>query len=169
MSTAAPSSPPPAPWHVAALEWVRANPAATAVWASLVATITVFYGLIPLYYLKLTAFGWAYVSWNASESHYEHGPLVPVIAAGLVWFALPRLRALQRKPDNLGLIPLLLGLVLYVLSARTLQPRLALGGLPFILLGVILYLHGRATARLLLFPFCCLFFMIPVPGIDALP
>ena len=93
----------------------------------------------------------ARVAWNP-ETHYEHGPLVPFIALGLVWLALPRLRALRAEPADIGLLPLVLGILLFVLSARTLQPRIALAGLPPILLGVVLYVFGRKIARVLLFP-----------------
>lgn len=164
-SSPAPSSAPPA-WHVVVLEWIRANPAYTALWAAFIAILTVFYGWVPLYTKHtISAFAWAYSSWN-TYTHYEHGPLVPVIALGLAWFALPRLRTLRSEPDNIGLAPLLFGVLLYVLSARTLQPRLALVGLPLILLGVSLYLYGRRVSRVLLFPICCLLFMIPIPGVD---
>ena len=146
--------------------WLRANPAMAALWAVFVVAITVFYGVVPLYYNHtVTAFRWAYGSWNP-ETHYEHGPLVPVIALGLVWFALPQLRVQRPAPSNLGLVPLILGLLLFVLSARTLQPRLALAALPLIILGVVLYLYGRRIARILLFPIFCLLFMIAMPGVD---
>ncbi len=64
------------------------------------------------------------------------------------------------------MIPLLFGVFLFILAARTLQPRVALAALPLLLLGGALYLCGRRIARVLLFPVLCLFFMIPVPGID---
>ena len=165
-SPSAPSAAPAVAWHVAVLDWVRANPVPTALWATLVATLAVFYAGVPLFSLyHVTVMGWAWSAWNP-ETHYEHGPLVPVIALGLVWFAWPRLRALRAEPANLGMVPLGFGVLLYVLGARTLQPRICLFGLPFVLLGVGLYLYGRRAARLVLFPLVCLFFMIPVPGVD---
>lgn len=154
------------PWHMEALAWMRANPAATALWGTLVLTLVMFYCAAPLFYRNtLSVIGWARLAWNP-ETHYEHGPLVPFIALGLVWFALPRLRTLRAEPDGGGLIPLVCGIMLFVLSARTLQPRIAMAGLPLILLGVVLYTFGRKAARVVLFPISCLFFMIPVPGID---
>ncbi len=160
------ASPPAIAWHTAVLDWVRANPVPTAIWITLLATLEIFYAQVPLFSRHtVTTLGWAWAAWNP-ETHYEHGPLVPVIALGLVWFAWPRLRTLPAEPDNLGLAPLIFGVSLYVLSARTLQPRIGLFALPFILLGIVLYLYGRRTARLLLFPLASLFFMIPVPGVD---
>lgn len=165
-SPSAPAAAPAVAWHAAVLDWVRANPVPAAFWAVLTGVLAIFYAGIPLFSLyHVTVLGWAWSAWNP-ETHYEHGPLVPVIALGLVWFAWPRLRTLRPEPDNLGMAPLLFGVGLYLLGARTLQPRISLSGLPFVLLGVVLYLYGRRVARLLLFPLACLFFMIPVPGVD---
>ena len=62
--------------------------------------------------------------------------------------------------------PLIFGVLLYLLAARSLQPRFAWAGLPFILFGGVLYAAGRRWTRTLLFPIACVFFLIPMPGID---
>jgi exosortase len=54
------------------------------------------------------------------------------------------------------------GLFLFLVAARTLQARLALSALPFLLFGIVLYLWGPKIARLLLFPIAFLFFMVPL-------
>ena len=169
-----PSSPAAAPeppaGHVLALAWARANPLPAALAGILAATITFFYVAVPVFPAPeqsrhLTALDWIRAAWNP-ETHYEHGPLVPLIILFLVWHALPRLRGVRPAPTAWGLAPLLFGVALFLLSARALQPRFAWAGLPFMLYGAVLYAAGRRAARAMLFPILCVFFMIPVPGID---
>jgi exosortase len=156
--------------HTLALEWMRADPLSAALVAALLATLAIFYAAVPIFPaaaspIRLTALGWVRRAWNP-ETHYEHGPLVPLIALFLVWNALPKLRNVRPVPSNLGLLPLLFGVGLFLISARSLQARLALSALPFLLEGIILFAAGKRYARVLLFPVCCLFFLIPLPGVD---
>ena len=166
------SSPAPVPptGHALALDWMRAHPAAATLFGALVATVGVFYGAVPLFFVprpahSITAFQWIWSAWNP-ETHYEHGPMVPFIILFLVWSALPKLRGAAPRPSVLGLAPLVFGVLLYLLAARALQPRFAWAGLPFILFGGVLYAAGWRWTRVLLFPIACVFFLIPVPGID---
>ena len=161
-------APPPA-GHTLALAWARANPIPAAFVGACLAALTVFYTAIPLFTEAkkhfITPLAWIRSAWNP-ETHYEHGPLVPLIILFLVWNALPKLRGNLPRPALLGLLPLLLGVALYLLGVRALQPRITWAALPFILWGGVLYTAGWRAARVLLFPIACVFFMIPVPGID---
>lgn len=164
------SVPLPPAGHTLALAWARANPLAAALAGTMLGTLAVFYAIKPLFYVPadrhfITAWQWIWSAWNP-ESHYEHGPLVPVIILFLIWNALPKLRGIVPKSEPAGLALLAFGVVLYLVAARALQPRFAWAALPFILLGSILFAAGRQAARALLFPVVCIFFMIPVPDID---
>ena len=168
-AAAAPTPPPPA-GHTLALEWMRANPVAAAVFGTMVATVALFYCAVPLFFVPkparaLTAFQWIWSAWNP-ETHYEHGPMVPFIILFLVWTALPKLRGVAPRSNAWGLVPLVFGVLMYLLAARALQPRFAWAGLPFMLFGGVLYAAGWRWTRVLLFPILCVFFLIPVPGID---
>jgi exosortase len=55
--------------------------------------------------------------------------------------------------------------LIYLASVRTLQPRLALGALPLLVVGGAAYAHSWQVARLLAFPAFILYFGIPVPGL----
>jgi exosortase len=156
--------------HTLALQWMRAEPWSAALVGMLLATVAIFYAGVPIFpvaasSLRLTTLGWARLAWNP-ETHYEHGPLVPFIALFLVWNALPKLEGVRPAPSNWGLLPLVFGLCLFLVSVRSLQARLALAALPFLLIGLILFAFGKRYARVLLFPVACLFFLIPLPGID---
>ena len=156
--------------HELLFAWCRSNPVPAALLGALVVTLGIFYGGVGLFYQPArhssdTLARWIWEAWNP-ESHYEHGPLVPIIILFLIWNALPKLRGVEPEPSLAGLVPLVFGVGLYLLSERALQPRLGWAGLPFLLWGGVLYAAGWRWARALFFPFLCIFFLIPVPGID---
>lgn len=110
-----------------------------------------------------SAFGWLWSAWN-SENDYEHGPLFPLVIGGLI---VHRLRALREAADGgsmWGLAAVLAGALLYAAAYRTLQPRVAVGALPFLLWGGAWYLWGWRVARLLAFPLFFLWLAIPLPS-----
>lgn len=160
-----PAAAPREPWHKGPLDWIKANPGAAALSLGVAAVVGFFYFGVPLYGQRLTTFDWAWSSWNP-ETRYEHAKLVPLIIAFLVWNDLPKLRAAAVRPSDLGWAPIVLGILFFLMGARTLQPRIALFALPFLCLGISLYLGGRQITRVLLFPIACLLFLIPLPGID---
>ena len=166
---AAPKPALPPAGHTVFLEWARSNPVAAALAGVVLAVLTVFYTLVPLFPTAqqklLTPLAWIRGAWNP-ETHYEHGPLVPLIILFLIWNALPKLCGNAARPALLGLVPVGFGVLLYLLGVRALQPRITWGALPFLLWGGVLYAGGWRAARTLLFPLACVFFMIPVPGID---
>ena len=106
---------------------------------------------------------WLYRSWNPATD-YEHGFLVPIIIAGLIRFSWPRIRSAAANPEWTGLILVLLGAILYVAAFRTIQARVAVASLPFVLLGCCWFLWGRRVALLLAFPLFFLFLAIPLPS-----
>src|SRR5690606_12356330 len=58
------------------------------------------------------------------------------------------------------------GIGMFLMSIRTSQPRLALAGLPFLILGVITHLWGMKVAKHFIFPAFIWYFAIPIPGIQ---
>ncbi len=147
------------------MDWAKANPLAAAMSAGVAIIVGFFYFGVSIFGHGLTTFAWAWSAWNP-ETRYEHARLVPFIILFLIWNALPKLRAARVAPSELGWAPIALGIVFFLASARTLQPRIALFALPFLCLGISLYLGGRQITRVLLFPIACLLFLIPLPGID---
>lgn len=157
------------PWYAETLVWGRwliSQPAAAALLLAFVAALTVFYGFVhPFNSGKVSAFQWMWSAWNP-ETHYEHGPFIPCVFLFLVWNAQAKLRNATLGSSKWGLAVLGFGVLLYLVSARALQPRLALAAIPFLLWGAVLYVWGRQAARALLFPCAFLFFMIPLPGVE---
>lgn len=110
-----------------------------------------------------SAFDWIWSAWNA-ENDFEHGPLFPLVIAGLIVHRFKRLKSLAGPGSLWGLAVVVFGALLYAAAYRTLQPRVAMGALPFLLWGSALYLWGWAVARMLLFPLFFFWLAIPLPS-----
>jgi exosortase len=91
---------------------------------------------------------------------------VPLIFAGLIWYHRKEMARAPKSGSNYGLILVGFGVVLFLLGARCLQPRLALGSFPFLVYGSVLYLLGKKVARIILFPCAFLIFLIPFGAIE---
>lgn len=130
-----------------------------------VAILVFFYAWVPRYNSARTAsaFGWLYSAWNP-ETDYEHGILFPFLIAGLIIYQLKAIRAAAGDGSAWGLGVVVLGTLLYAAAYRTLQPRVAIGALPFLLWGSALFLWGWRAAKLLAFPLFFLWMSVPLPG-----
>ena len=110
-----------------------------------------------------SAFDWIWSAWNG-ETDYEHGPLFPLVIAGLIFHSFRKLSAAVDKGTLWGLAVVLFGAMLYAAGYRTLQPRVTMGALPFLLWGGALYLWGWRVGRMLLFPLFFFWLAIPLPN-----
>jgi len=57
-----------------------------------------------------SAFRWIWRAWNG-DTDYEHGPLFPLVIAGLVWHRFDLLKSAVSKPSGFGLLVVFLGVV----------------------------------------------------------
>src|SRR6478609_6892101 len=85
-----------------------------------------------------SAFRWIFGAWNG-ETDYEHGLLFPFVIAGLITYRFKDLKNAAGKGCNWGLLVVFFGVLFYVAGFRTLQPRITLGALPFLLWGAALF------------------------------
>jgi exosortase len=137
-------------------------------WASIVVSVAAviwFYAWVPRFSASrsVSAAGWIWSSWN-DETDYEHGKLFPIVIVGLIIYKLKDLKAAAGKGSAIGLWVIFIGILLYIASYRTLQPRIAFAGLPFILWGAVYYLWGWKLARILLFPLFFFWLAVPIPS-----
>lgn len=107
--------------------------------------------------------GWLESNWNPG-SDYEHGMLFPFVIVGLIGYQFKNLRAVAGKGSYLGLIAIFTGALLYFASYRTLQPRIGVAALPFLLWGGCYFLWGWGVAKLLAFPFFFFWLAVPLPS-----
>ncbi len=143
----------------------RRQPIAAALVVAVLLVLAYFYGWVESFGPRhaYSAFSWLVSTWNP-RTGYEHGYLVPFLFVFLVARRLPQVVAAPVKPSTWGLALAVLGCLCFVAAIRTFQPRVALGGLPFIVLGGLAWWRGWQAARLLAFPVMLLYFVIPVPG-----
>ncbi len=146
-----------------------ANPRSHMDWVVLILTGLIliwFYCFVEQFgktYARQGALQWLYSAWNP-QMDYEHGKLVPFVIIGLIAYRFKEIRASLSRGSWLGLLSVALGCLFFIAACRTIQPRIAIGGLPFILWGGALYLWGWAAARMLIFPLFFLWIAIPLPA-----
>ncbi|MES2995276.1 MAG: exosortase/archaeosortase family protein [Verrucomicrobiota bacterium] len=112
-----------------------------------------------------SAIEWLRSAWN-SENDFEHGPLFPLVVLGMICFRFREMRATAGRGNSIGLWVVFAGILFYVAAYRTLQPRVAIGALPFLLWGGVLHLWGWRVARLAAFPLFFFWLAIPVPQVQ---
>ena len=151
-----------ASWFQVTRDWAKRNPLAAALLLTIIATLVYFFGFVKLFMNgNLSTWTWAWQAWNP-ETNYEHAKIIPLITVFLVWHARNKLKVAPIGSSRWGWLFIGIGLFLFVAGARTLQARLTLTSLPFLLFGVVLYVWGRHVARILLFPIAFLLFMVPL-------
>jgi exosortase len=111
----------------------------------------------------LTTWQWAWAAWNP-ENNQEHAVIVLPLAIALLIYHRQELRTAPKEPSNAGMAFVALGIGLFLLAVRCLQPRFALCALPFLIYGGVRFLWGRAVGRVFIFPCLFLLFMVPVGG-----
>ena len=148
------------------VQWCGQNPGSAALVAGIVATLVFFFGIIkPFVNGAESAAYWAWLSWN-EENELTHGWLVPLATLWLIWSHKEELRRAPKGGSNQGFAWVSLGIVLFVLAVRCLQPRLAMMSVPVLIYGSTCFLWGKAPARIVLFPCAFLIFMIPVAALQ---
>lgn len=133
-------------------------------------------GILLLLYFVYPAFpttsgkslaGWTWYGCN-DKNGFLHGRFVPLAFAVMLWMAYQKTKNEVARPSYPGLAILALGMLFFLLSMRTIQPRLALVGAPFVVIGLTQYLFGFRVTRHVIFPAFFLWFCIPVPGLETL-
>jgi exosortase len=148
--------------------WARRNPLSAVIFAAVIALIIYFFGFLRLYAGQRQAiWQWAWMRF-LPQYNQEHSKLIPLIVLGLVWYHRKKIRETPKAGSNLGLLLIGFGIFCYVAAVRALQPRVAIFGFPFLILGIVLFLWGKQLARVVLFPAVLLFFMIPLGAIEQM-
>lgn len=110
-----------------------------------------------------SAAGWIMSAWN-EDLDYEHGILFPFVIAGLVIYKYKNLKATASEGSLWGLLAVSIGVMFFIAGCRTLQPRVTMGALPFLLWGSAMVLWGWQVAKMLTFPLFFFWLAIPLPS-----
>jgi len=99
------------------------------------------------------------------DPNFSHGFLVPVFAMFVLWRGRSHLAALPRRPNLWGM-PIIAGsLTVLVVGVMGAELFLARVSLLVLLAGLVLVFLGTNYFRAVVFPWACLFLMIPIPSI----
>lgn len=104
------------------------------------------------------------MDWYKDEN-YSHGFLVPLIAGYFFWQRWPELKTRLVKPDGLGLVVLVLGLLQLLLGWLATEYFTMRSSLIVLLAGLVLYWFGREILKGMALPLGFLIFMVPIPYI----
>ncbi len=118
-------------------------------------------GLTLLAYIP--TFIWMFDRWNAKDSYYSHGLLVPLVSVFVVWLKRERLSKISLKPTNFGWVFFTLGILMHAVSALLRVYFSSAFSLLFVIVGLVLLFLGTKFLRELAFPIIFLIFMIPLP------
>ena len=113
-----------------------------------------------LYYMGL--------HWYGSED-YSHGFLIAPLAAYFAWERRPQLRRARIEPSWWGLVPLALSSVTLAIGRLGVELMNMRVSFVLALIGLVVLLFGRQVFRVLAFPLCFLFLMVPLPNSLLLP
>ena len=106
---------------------------------------------------------WMVDRWNAKDSYYSHGILVPVVSLYVLWLKRERLSQMKMKPAGWGLWFLVGGLFIHVISAILRVYFSSAFSLLLVIPGIVLYFCGLAILKECWFAIAFLGFMLPLP------
>lgn len=138
-------------------------------WVGIALVIAFFFGWLGRFNAGggTSTLAWLVSTWTP-ENNYEHGWLVVGLTGWLLWRARPGFLAEREQPSAWGLAVVALGVLIFVAGSRLLQPRINVVALPVIVFGAVLFTHGWARARHLIFPLSMVAFVIPMPGFQQM-
>lgn len=114
---------------------------------------------------RMSCYQWLTSHWS-NISNYSHGPLIPLIAIGLVWWKWRDIVTADLAPVPSGVVVVAIAMGIYYVGVKAVQPRIVVFSLIPLLYGITLALGGRALFRQLFFPITFLLLMIPLNFLD---
>ncbi len=106
---------------------------------------------------------WMMDRWNAHDSYYSHGFLVPLVSLYVLWIKRAKLSRMKLEPAGWGVGLIVFGLIIHLLSAFfRVYFTSAFSMIPLIA-GLVVYFCGVAIFRETLFAILFLVFMMPLP------
>jgi exosortase len=99
------------------------------------------------------------------DENYSHGFLVPIIAGYFFWQRWPELKGLLVKPDWLGLVIIICGVLQLLVAWLGTEYFTMRTSLIVLLAGMTLFWFGREVLKGMALPLSYLIFMVPIPYI----
>ena len=99
------------------------------------------------------------------EEDYNHGFVVPLFSAYLIWQDRDRLRRLATHPSLWGIVVLGTGLLMFVVGSAGAELFLQRLSMVIVLSGLLLLVLGAEYLGALAFPVAFLVFAVPIPAV----
>jgi exosortase len=99
---------------------------------------------------------------------FSHGPLIPLVSLGIVWYKRKELIAAPKKIEKMGLALVVGALLLHWMGAKAQQTRVSLFALIMLSWSIPFYLCGWQVAKQLIFPCAFLIFAVPLNFLDTI-
>lgn len=131
---------------------IKRNPKLTLLWAGFL-----------LVYVPVFIEMWG--RWFARDSYYSHGILIPFVTAYLIAQKIPELKKLKMESSPLGIVLIIVGIVLSLLSSFFRVNFTAGFSMLIVLFGLVLQFYGVKILRVIFFPLFFLVFMVPLPEV----
>ncbi len=112
---------------------------------------------------SFSALSWLYGNWQESAD-LEHGKFLPFLVVGLIAYRFREIRQSIDQGSWIGVGAVAFGCLCFFAAYRTIQPRIAIGGLPFILCGATYALYGWRVTKMVAFPLFLIWGVIPLPS-----
>jgi exosortase D (VPLPA-CTERM-specific) len=104
------------------------------------------------------------VNWWENKEEYNHGYLIPVVAAYLLLLRADAFRKISAEGSWSGLVIVLAGLLMLVLGELSAVYVITQYAFLLTLVGLVVIAYGWLGLKVLWVPVCYLFFMIPLPN-----
>ena len=117
--------------------------------------------LVGLYYPVLVSMAH---DWSTNDN-YSHGFFIPLISGYMIYAMKEELRQLPLKPVTWGVLLFVAGVGQLYIARVGSEYFLQRTSIIFVLLGIVLFLLGKAITRKLVVPIFYLLFMVPLPAI----
>jgi exosortase len=101
----------------------------------------------------------------ATDDNYSHGFLIPFISGYMMWQKWDKLSVYAARPNLLGLLVIATGMGLHIVGNIGAELFVMRVSMIVTLLGLSLYLLGKAITKEILLPIAYLIFMVPLPSI----
>lgn len=102
--------------------------------------------------------------WETNQN-FSHGYFIPFISIAMIYSLRDRLREIEIRPSNVGLLVLAAGLLQYYIAVVGSEYFLQRSSMIIVLLGMTLFLGGKSLTRLVIYPLLYLLLMIPIPAV----
>lgn len=125
---------------------------------------TVFiFSMMLMFVSYIPTIRWMIDRWNASESYYSHGFLIPLVSLYIAWQRREIIRRAKTSLFMPGLALITFGLIAHLISASLRVYFVSGISMVIVISGMLLFFFGKEVAKALIFPVVFLLAMVPLP------